>query len=179
MEAINTLQSVSERDIDLLVLEELNVSPSFADWFVCRVREELIKTNTIGAWHSVVDPVLGESDLVYIYQSEDMSSQAILVENKIDAIAQPMQGERYRNRGNKGVEEGQWQDYRTCIIAPKAYIDRNSEPYDSSISYEEIMAYFMGQGDQRSVYRAQTMRDAVDKNCRGYVAKVEAVTDSV
>ena len=42
-------------DIDLFMLEELNVSDSFAQWFVCRVREELIPVKTLSAWHSVVD----------------------------------------------------------------------------------------------------------------------------
>ncbi len=42
MKERNIFKSVNERDIDLLVLEEPNVSDSFALWFVCRVREELI-----------------------------------------------------------------------------------------------------------------------------------------
>lgn len=172
MKERNIFQSVNERDIDLLLLEELNVSSSFAQWFVCRVREELIPVKTLGAWHSVVDTNLGESDLVYIYQSDDLSSQAILIENKIDASAQLQQGERYRLRGNKGLENGTWQDFRTCIIAPKAYIATNTEPYDASISYEEMMVFLAAQGDKRGLYRAQTLRDAIEKNRRGYVATV-------
>lgn len=172
MKELNTFQSVNERDVDLLVLEELNVSDSFAQWFVCRVREEITSVKTLGAWHSVVDTNLGESDLVYIYQSDDLSSQAILIENKIDASAQAQQGERYRLRGNRGLEDGLWQDFRTCIIAPKAYIARNAEPYDAAISYEEIMVYLAAQGDKRGLYKAQTLRDAIEKNRRGYVATV-------
>ncbi|MEZ9367031.1 PD-(D/E)XK nuclease superfamily protein [Vibrio sp. 10N.286.49.E11] len=172
MKERNIFQSVNERDIDLLVLEELNVSDSFAQWFVCRVREELIPVKTLSAWHSVIDTNLGESDLVYIYQSDDLSAQALLIENKIDASAQLQQGDRYRLRGKKGIEDSIWQDFRTCIIAPKAYIDRNTEPYDAAISYEEIMVFLVAQGDKRGLYRAQTLKDAIEKNRRGYVATV-------
>ncbi|OEE68346.1 PD-(D/E)XK nuclease superfamily protein [Enterovibrio norvegicus FF-33] len=172
MQTLNTFQSITERDIDLLVLEELNVSDSFSQWIVCQVRKEVASVKTIGAWHSVADTSLGESDLVYLYQSDDMSSHAILLENKIDASAQPQQGKRYRLRGNKGIEDGLWQDFRTCIIAPEDYIARNSEPYDAAISYEKIMDYFVAQGDKRGCYRAQILKNAIDKNRRYYVAKI-------
>lgn len=172
MHNLNTFQSITERDIDLLVLEELNVSDEFAHWLVCRVKEEVVSTHIVGAWHSVVDTLLGESDLVFIYQLDDLANQAVLIENKIDAEAQPAQGERYQRRGQKGVDEGLWQDFRTCLVAPKAYINKNAECYDAYITYEEIMAYFVAQGDRRSLYRAQTIKDAIDKNRRGYCATI-------
>ncbi len=53
---------MKERNIDLFMLEELNVSDSFAQWFVCCVREELIPVKTLSAWYSVVDTDFGESD---------------------------------------------------------------------------------------------------------------------
>lgn len=62
MKERNIFQSVNESDIDLLVLEEPNVSDSLAQWFVSRVREELIPVKTLSAMHSVVDTNLGESD---------------------------------------------------------------------------------------------------------------------
>lgn len=62
MKERNIFQRVNECDIDLLVLEEPNVSDSFSQWFVCRVREELIPVKPLCAWHSVVDANLGESE---------------------------------------------------------------------------------------------------------------------
>ncbi|TQP41258.1 PD-(D/E)XK nuclease superfamily protein, partial [Vibrio cholerae] len=34
MDSLNSFRNVTERDIDLLLIEELQVSPSFANWFV-------------------------------------------------------------------------------------------------------------------------------------------------
>jgi hypothetical protein len=62
LQQLRLFQSVNEHDIDLLVLEELNVSDSLAQRFIFRVREELIPVKTLSAWHSVVDTNLGELD---------------------------------------------------------------------------------------------------------------------
>ncbi|GAA4884999.1 hypothetical protein [Ferrimonas pelagia] len=91
MKELNTFSTVNERDIDLALLEELNVSVSFSSWLVTRCTGVPSHINIVGAWHSVSDNVLGESDLVFIYESEDSSYQAILIENKLDAQAQPKQ----------------------------------------------------------------------------------------
>ncbi|MGF1719127.1 PD-(D/E)XK nuclease superfamily protein [Vibrio kyushuensis] len=169
---LQLLQSINERDVDLLILEELNISTRFAHWFVTRVLCQPVIIRKVGAWHSVIDPTLGESDLVFIYQSDDGSDQAILIENKIDASAQPEQGLRYTKRGEKGIEHGRWVDFKTCLIAPKKYLDANTESYDSSIAYEEIMAVFVSEGDERGVYRANFIKEAIEKNRRGYKAAV-------
>ncbi|MGC9462368.1 hypothetical protein [Vibrio genomosp. F10] len=169
---LQLLKSISERDVDLLILEELNISSRFAHWFVSRVLCQPVNIVKVGAWHSVIDPTLGESDLVFIYQSDDGSDQAVLIENKIDATAQPEQGLRYKKRGEKGIESGNWVDFKTCLIAPKKYLDRNIEEYDSSIAYEEIMAVFVSEGDDRGVYRANFIKEAIEKNRRGYKAVV-------
>jgi len=100
--------SIAERDIDLLVMEELSVSEEFREWFSSRVFGEPIYQSKIGTWHSVSDSQLGESDLIFLFEAVDGSRVAILIENKIDAPPQPKQGERYRLRGEKGQKEGYW-----------------------------------------------------------------------
>ena len=136
LESVNKIKSVAERDVDLLLLEEINVNPEFSAWFLSKSCPESHNSECVGAWHSVSDPELGESDLIILYKN----GLAILVENKIDAPAQPRQGSRYQERGKKGIEEGNWKSFRTCMIAPKSYLLRSSgsQNYDSSISYEEI-----------------------------------------
>jgi hypothetical protein len=94
----NKVQSITERDIDLLLLEELNVSPDFSSWFYSKVMSGNPSPILKGAWHSVSDPELGESDLIAIYDN----GHAILIENKIDAVEQLKQAERYRLRGERG-----------------------------------------------------------------------------
>ena len=168
MKQLRTYLNVTERDVDLLILEELHISENFANWFASCVLGSSVQVKMIGVWHSVSDAMLGESDLVYLYQSSDRSSQAILIENKIDAQAQPAQGVRYQKRGEKGILDGHWVDFKTCLIAPQEYIEKNLETYDSRISYENIMSYFNELSDSRCSYRASFIKEAIEKNRRGY-----------
>jgi hypothetical protein len=178
------VSSVAERDIDFIILEELEVSAEFRAWFSTRVYETPVFKKQIGAWHSVSDAKLGESDLIYLFEAEDGSRKAVLIENKIDAPPQADQGSRYRQRGEEGGEDGSWDEFRTCIIAPRKYLGspRNSEIYDAEVSYEEIMAHFVGRGVQnaRLAYRAKVIQEGIEKNRRGYQQKIsEPMTNFV
>lgn len=171
---MNFVASVTERDIDFLVLEELQVSHGFRDWFAARVFERPVYKAHVGAWHSVVVPVLGESDLVFMFEADDGSTKAILIENKISAPPQPEQAKRYTERGEMGKAEDVWQEYQTCIIAPRRYLGSQTETYDCHISYEEVMAYFVAgrSSSNRSDYRATMMLEAVKQDRRGYQQKI-------
>ena len=178
------ISTVAERDIDFIVLEELAVSDAFGAWFSARVYEVPVFKARIGAWHSVSDANLGESDLVFLLEATDGSRKAILIENKIDAPPQPDQGERYRKRGEYGLEDGSWDEVRTCIIAPRRYLisSKHSEIYDSEVSYEEIMAHFVSRGirDNRLTYRASLIQEGIEQNRRGYQPKIsEPLTEFV
>lgn len=119
LEAKSFLEVVTERDIDLLFLEELHVSQEFREWVVEVVYGSgLNPINFIGAWHSLSHPTLGESDLVVVFEASDGSRKGILLENKVDAPPQSDQGLRYRSRGAAGVVAGDWKGFRTCILAP-------------------------------------------------------------
>lgn len=73
-----------------------------------------------------MDSELGESDLVVQFYNSNNQKCALLIENKIDAIPQPNQAQRYQERGAKGVEEGNWEIFKTCIVAPKKYLQSKS-----------------------------------------------------
>ncbi|WP_093983641.1 hypothetical protein [Shewanella algae] len=88
MQELNFIQSVQERDIDLMLLEECHTSMAFCNWLVSRVYEFPHTVEFVGAWHSVIHNQYGESDLVVIFNDNDGSHQAILIENKIDATPQ-------------------------------------------------------------------------------------------
>jgi hypothetical protein len=169
------VSSIAERDVDLLVMEELSVSTEFREWFSSRVFGEPIYQSEIGAWHSVSDAQLGESDIIFLFEAIDGPRTAILIENKIAAPPQPEQGVRYRLRGEKGLKEGYWENFRTCVIAPSKYLTsfKNSESYDIEISYEEIMAYFQSRSPRgkRFPYKARILLEGIEKNRRGYHPK--------
>lgn len=172
MDQLNTYLNITERDVDLLLLEEFLVSKPFANWFVSETVRQPLSIKTIGAWHSVSDAMLGESDLILKFTSEAYVTEAILIENKIDAVAQIEQGYRYKMRGEKGIAQGDWARFTTCLFAPQRYLDRNTEPYDVEISYEQVIAFFQLQDDARSQYRAGFLQEAVERNRRGYQSVV-------
>ncbi|MCH8493419.1 MAG: PD-(D/E)XK nuclease family protein [Idiomarina sp.] len=167
MKNISKFLYVAERDIDLLLLEELNVSHAFSGWLFNRAfGDSGTAPNCEGAWHSVSHSQLGESDLIVVYHD----ASAILVENKIDAPAQPEQAFRYKLRGEAGCKEGHWQRFITCIIAPDRYLMWNAEAknYDVRLSYEEVRDWFDIQASKRHQYRSYAFDAAIEQNRRGY-----------
>src|SRR5688572_21584196 len=91
------LSSLWERDIDFLLLEEFHSEPAFVRWFVSTATGRPLEnvSSFDGAWRSVSNAALGgESDLLVLASLADQK-HALLIENKIDAIAQPDQGLRY------------------------------------------------------------------------------------
>ena len=168
MKDLNRVESVSERDIDLLILEELNVSYEFASWFYQKITGNSQAPELVQACHSVKDRDLGESDLIALYKN----NSAILIENKIDAVAQPEQALRYKLRGSKGIEENHWCCFTTCMIAPKLYLDKEKDArvYQATLSYEAISEWFLSRpsSDTRSQYRSYIVDEAIEQNRRGY-----------
>lgn len=169
---INFLESVTERDVDLLILEELSVSEQFRKMFSTVVFCKTVYKAYIGAWHSVCSDNLGESDLLFIFEAMNGLETAILIENKIDATPMPEQGGRYHQRGEAGIKNRLWESFKTCIMAPEKYLGsvKDSGSYDAKISYEEIYDYFASKGnnDPRSAYKANVLIEGIEKNRRGY-----------
>lgn len=164
----NIVEAVAERDIDLLILEELIVSEDFARWFYLENHLALPIPNNAKAFHSVCDPELGESDIVVLYGN----GHAILVENKIDASAQENQATRYILRGGKGLSRGYWTSYSTCIMAPESYLQGVSDVqnYQATIAYERIRDWFEARDTKRYQFKTYMMHEAIEQNRRGYSA---------
>jgi hypothetical protein len=175
------LASVAERDIDLLLVEELTVNSEFGDWFASRLFGRAVFREAVGTWHSVTDSALGESDLLFLFRNEDDGRVAVLIENKIDAVAQPQQAARYRLRGEKGLQSQDWDTFVTCVVAPKQYLSAGNQTdgYDAQVTYEEILSFFVSRRtrDRRYAFKGQVLLEAIQKNRRGYVADIsEAMT---
>lgn len=173
MEELLILESVTERDVDLVLLEELHASPKFAAWLLDRTGVAgSAEYELITAAHSVTHSQLGESDLVALYGSNG-DRLAILIENKIAAAAQPDQGARYLKRGAAGIEDGLWSSFQTVMIAPLRYLKASADlkQYGARISYEDVLEWFERLGSPRSIYKAHLLREAIEQNRRGYTAK--------
>ncbi|MEE9140086.1 MAG: hypothetical protein V3U18_04850 [Alphaproteobacteria bacterium] len=163
---------VAERDIDLVLLEELHVSPSFRTWFVQSLFGETLQmAKFVGAWHSVTDASLGESDLILAFIPEESDqTTAVLIENKITAAFQDSQAERYRRRGDKGQENGWWQDFCTCLVAPQKYLEASGDvAFDWTLSYEDIAGWFAASGQgARGAFKEKLLREGIEQNRRGW-----------
>lgn len=109
-----------ERDIDLLLAEELMVDETFAYWFAVTVGLADV-AGLVDVWVSKSDN-LGESDLIALYDCTDGSRTALMVEDKVDAPMQPDQAGRYRLRGQREVAAGLCSRYRVVLCAPSAYL---------------------------------------------------------
>lgn len=167
------VEAVQERDIDLLILEELKCNPKFTGWILSETIDLKENYEFIGAWHSLSQVGLGESDLAFKIKTK---SELILflIENKIDADFQPDQANRYRQRGQKRVENRECDIFYTILVAPKNYIVRNDD-FDFYIEYEAIKDWFItqsGLGD-RATYKAEVLEIAIEKLRRGYTAIVD------
>jgi hypothetical protein len=166
------IASVAERDIDFVLVEELSVNNEFADWFTSRLYRRSIFASKIGVWHSVTGAKGRESDIVFLFKSDDGGQMAVLIENKIDAPPRPAQAKDYQERGGEGKQKHLWDDFITCVVAPAQYLNsgKQTEFYDCQVSYEEIMSFFISRRsrDVRYRYKADLIKEAIEKNRRGY-----------
>ena len=168
------IESVRERDIDLLILEELYARSGFDKLLFDSVNKQDI--NFIDAYRSVVFGGLGETDIeVHCRNNKSEGLFYILIENKIDADFQDKQYERYTKRADLIKSE----NINTAIvlIAPLSYI-KNQNEFTYTLSYESILEWFDLQKSHRSWYKRELLRLAIEQERRGYqVKKDEAVTN--
>lgn len=167
------LQSVAERDIDLLLMEEFHVDESFAAWFAQKagLGEDAVFD---GAWHSLNDDA-GETDLLLRVRF-GQERIAIMIENKIGAPEQHEQDLRYHIRGRRVVAAGHCDHFITAICAPQAYLEGLPEgsAYERHIAYEDVRDWYGRQSGARAAWRRAIMAEAIDQGRRGYVMKVHA-----
>ncbi len=158
---------VSERDMDLLFLEEFVCSPRFTALFLSKIG--LDGASVVEIEHSKMDLELGESDITVIVEKNG-NRYGLLIEDKIDAIAMKNQSDRYKKRGEKGKQQGDYIDYFDFILAPKKYLEVNPEAkkYANQITYEECLEYFKEINDERSDFKIQQIEQAIDKQKNGY-----------
>ncbi len=156
-----TVRGLTERDIDLLLLEELVHDNGFLRWFLESVGVGGAGQVT-GAARSVTTST-GESDLELTIRHGSRVTR-LLIENKIDAVLQPRQGERYRERAKAYVDNGECDQAVAILIAPEAYGDR-SRGFDRALSYEAVLAALSsGSGeDARRRYKLYLLRRAIDE----------------
>ncbi|MBR1777706.1 MAG: hypothetical protein IJ752_03865 [Alphaproteobacteria bacterium] len=165
---------LAERDMDLLVLEEMLSSGPFQKWLVSKLYNGTRQLRQIvGAWHTPSLDPLGSVDILFVFEEMTAGRKcAILIENKIDQPKQNLQAQRYFEFGEKGIEDGYWDEYLTCLFSPQAYFSslEPSEYFSSYLSYEEIEVWFSRAAAethsatvQRSAYKKTLIRQAIEQ----------------
>lgn len=172
-----TFSDVTEHDMDLLFLEEFVCSSDFTRIFTDKVG--VTDPLVLSIHSSKADAALGESDMTVIVESQG-EKVGLLIEDKIDAIAMPEQAARYSLRGQKGIENGDYNRFFVFIVAPKKYLSQNTESqkYPNRVEYEIILNYFEKLNDPRSNFKIQQIKQAIDKQKKGYQVEMDqSVTD--
>jgi hypothetical protein len=180
-EMLGRFSAIYERDVDLLLLEEFNCSPSFCAWFLLKLG--LSHTNrtliACAARHSVAsasDDDVGESDLEIVFDfdtSEGRKSLLVLLEDKVMARFTPDQPARYQIRAQHLAERKGVREYLTVLVAPKGYLE-GLDCFNRCVSYEDVKDYLTREAaaastelHARYIHRAAILRHAIDGYRRG------------
>ncbi len=180
---IPTLSHATERDVDLLLVEELCSSFDFAWWVAGQALIPLAVTSWDVKHSKRRTQSRREIDIFVEINYIDGTRSALLIENKLDATEQPDQAESYREE-LEILSEG-YEQTAMIIICPNAYAVQHAEfigKFDAIISYEKIAAYLREQEHEagsetvlRYRFRAALLDQAIHKHRRGYVAIPDTV----
>ena len=172
------ISGVSERDIDLLLLEEFLSSPDFLQWFTAHVLGPSFNSGSLlGTWRSVTQSS-GESDLEVAFQDQDGRHVRLLIENKVNASLQPRQAERYQERGRSYIENGECVKFCTVLVGPERYFGKGHslKGFDARVMYEEIRDWFarsQGMGPRKR-YKCDLLKAGIEKGTVGYQVVADA-----
>jgi hypothetical protein len=168
----------SERDLDLIQLEELHADSGYAEWFAERIG--LPGWYFVEARHSVssmVAGIWGETDLLAIFEQSGVRA-AVMIEDKIAAAFTPAQGERYHERGKELVANGVAASYLTVLVAPRSYLAsvRTDAPWQTRLALEDVADWFEGRDGRHFSWRAAALRRALARISRTASAGTEEVS---
>jgi hypothetical protein len=156
--------NVQERDIDLLILEQLHTSPSFVSWIAAKIG---ISDGTfVDAMHSVFRDG-GETDVMLFLDTPE-GRVAVMIEDKIGAQMQPRQGERYHERGEVLCREGKAVRYVTVLCAPEIYLSGISElsAWQHRLPIEDLGRWFSSDVSPSAIWRSSILTAAASKGAR-------------
>ena len=171
------LDTVLERDMDLLIIEEILNSHDFAKRIFSTVG--VSEDCKIMSVQRSLRFEMGETDILVVLQTPEGDIIDLHIEDKVNAEAQQEQFSRYEDRAKKLCDNYNHTDYRICITAPEYYLRTNSEAqkYPYAFSYEEIFEYFKTQNDIRSKYKLALINCALGKKDTVIAVLNEEVTN--
>jgi hypothetical protein len=174
----------SERDVDVLIVEELIASRSFVE-AVLAVAFKQVDRSKISSWdvkHSTSRLMSRrEIDIRLIAATMKGERICLLIENKLDESEQPGQAESYQAEAIELRTNQSFDLVATCLICPDSYAEKNSgfaQKFDFVLSYETLRSHFQGRlvNDRaldeelvsRLAHRISLLDQAIEKQRRGY-----------
>ena len=141
------LRRAYERHLDLLLAEELECRPAFARWFIAKAipaedlpmgTPELVQVTISRYVSDLGAAAAGEDDLCVVADWADGSRIVLLVEDKLDAVLQRDQVERYRER--VALLHSQGVAAAGVVVAPMSYLEAKWQELEplSKVSIDEI-----------------------------------------
>lgn len=174
MERVRVLETVHEKDIDLLIVEELYVSREFQEWLVTQLSSSI--NDFHDGWRSVTR-FNGESDIEFSYENTEGEEIRVLIENKIKAEEQPRQAARYSERASKYVSIGEVDRAVTCLFAPEHYLDKEIEDkYDIFVTYESVRDWFDKHDNPRAQFKTAVLDAAITLGEQRYIKSTDENT---
>lgn len=183
---IPTLTHATERDIDLLVVEEIYASVEFAAWLAGCVGINFPVQQTTVKHSKRRTRSRREIDIFVELHHAGGATSAILIENKLDATEQPDQAESYREE--LAIHADAYVAMAMIIICPQTYSAGHgafTSKFDAVVSYEAIADRFVRQAEEyaktipelalRYAFRAEILDQAIFKHRRGYQPILNAV----
>lgn len=173
-----TFTHATERDVDLLLIEELQCSTEFVKWLVGRVSGDPFDRSSVA--HSK-RRIHNRREIDITLTIDGPAGRTVcLIENKLDTQEQPQQAESYREEASVLVVEGKASAVYTILISPRQYAASASVfagKFDHVIAYEEVADFFALRASQvsgelraRILHRQSLMDQATTKARRGYEA---------
>ena len=164
------IPGVSERDLDLLLVEEFIASSDFCAWFLSQIGSNALSHVKLASVKKSVTDTTGESDVEARFEDEQGAALVLLIENKINAGFQPQQAERYQIRGKK--YSGRGDKITTVLVAPSRYFgDADAlKGFDARVTHEAIRDWFAQNAKlgERRVYKQKLLDNAITKGTLGY-----------
>lgn len=104
-EDLLTLTHATERDVDLLLVEELTCSAEFVAWILRRVSSGDVRSSSVA--HSKRRTFNRREIDITLSIEGQAGKTIILIENKLDTAEQPRQAESYAEEARTLVDRGE------------------------------------------------------------------------
>lgn len=180
MNQMLTLTHATERDIDLLLVEEIKTSRAFVSWMMKELGLDHLPEPRATVFHSV--------RRMHSRREIDISVQVwaggqkllLLVENKLDTDEQAQQAESYYEEAQ--AHQQNYDLVQTVLTCPANYLPGHkkfADAFDYVLRYEAVAEFLEqrstsvgGEIGDRCAHRASLIRQAIGKQRRGYVQVV-------